>query len=98
MSPEALVDWLTKLGPWAVAGIVAYWLYLERKERINAQAEAKNLRIQIADERKETAMLLAELGEKTRDRMRELTDRIGEMVKSGKTLSDAVVKALGDRG
>lgn len=91
VDPETLVNWLTALGPWAVAGLLAYWLKLERAERIAAQTEATALRDQIADERQETAKALAEFGEAMRNKIRDFTEQLAShsrlvagFVKSGK--------------
>ncbi len=76
MDPVALVDWLTKLGPYAVAGLLAVWLVLERKERITAQADARELRDKRAEELKDGAEALAELGEAMRTALRELSQML----------------------
>lgn len=72
MDPTALVDWLTKLGPYAVAGILAVWLKLERAERVAAQADANQLRDKRTAEMRESVSALAELGEATRRTLEEL--------------------------
>jgi hypothetical protein len=76
MDPTALVEWLTKLGPWAVAGILVVWLSLERKERVAAQQDASKVRDELKSELKAGGGALAELGESTRSTLRELTDSV----------------------
>jgi hypothetical protein len=78
MDPTTLVDWLTTLGPYAVAGILAFWLKLERAERIAAQADANSQRDQRAAEMKESTGALAELGEATRKTLDELVRACGK--------------------
>ena len=78
MDPVTLVDWLTKLGPYAVAGLLAFWLKLERAERVAAQKDANELRDKRAQEMKERSDALAELGEATRRTLDELRRGLGE--------------------
>lgn len=78
--PATLVQWLIKAGPYAVALILALWLKLERAERIAAQKDAQQLRDKRAEELKQGAVALAELGETTRNRMREHDEKIGALL------------------
>jgi len=78
--PATLVQWLIKAGPYAVALILALWLKLERAERIAAQKDARNLRDKRAEELKQGTQALAELGETTRNRMREHDQQIGALI------------------
>lgn len=72
MDPETLFALMTKAGPWAVALILAFWLKLERAERVAAQTDANSLRDKRTTEMKETVGALAELGEATRKTLDEL--------------------------
>jgi len=76
MDPTAIVEWLSELGPWAVAGILVVWLSLERKERVAAQQDASKVRDELKLELKAGGGALAELGESTRSTLRELTDSV----------------------
>jgi len=78
VDPVTLIDWLTKLGPYAVAGILAFWLKLERAERVAAQADANTQRDQRTAEMKDRTEALAELGEATRRTLDDLTRAVGK--------------------
>lgn len=72
MDAVTLVDWLTKLGPFALAGVFAFWLKLERAERIAAQSDANVQREKRTSEMRERTEALAELGEAVRKTLDEL--------------------------
>jgi hypothetical protein len=78
MDPVTLVEWLAKLGPWAVAGILAFWLKLERAERVAAQADANAQRDQRTTEMQDRTEALAALGEATRKAIDGLTRAVGK--------------------
>lgn len=71
-----LLGWLTAAGPYAVTVILVVWLRLEREERIVAQRDANALRDRIMSDRQEQAEALAELGEATRNRLREHDEQL----------------------
>jgi uncharacterized protein YciW len=79
-SVNQLVEWLVKAGPYAVTTVVLVWLKLERTERLAAQTDLIALHRQIANERKESATAMGELGEATRDRLREHDDRLDKVL------------------
>jgi len=82
MNPADLLSWLTSAGPYAVTVIVSVWLRLERDERVKAQEDAKALRDQRFAEMKEQTELLAELGEITRNRLRDHDEQIARALEA----------------
>lgn len=76
MNPTTVVSWLTSAGPYAVTAIVLVWLRLEREERIKAQEDARVLRDQRYTEMREQTELIVELGEITRNRLRDHDSKI----------------------
>lgn len=61
-----LIAFLPTAGPWVAVMLLAWWLSLERKERVAAQIDARELRDKRATDLKEAAEALAELSEATR--------------------------------
>lgn len=61
-----LIGFLPTAGQFASILLLAWWLSLERKERIAAQKDANELRDRRASELQAAAETLAELGEATR--------------------------------
>lgn len=82
MSPVDLVSLLAGAGPFAVTLIVLVWLWFERAERKAAQDEVRSLNETIRNDRREQAVALAELGEATRNTLRELDGRLSAVIES----------------
>lgn len=80
MSPAELVNLLTGAGPYAVTLIVLVWLWFERAERKASQDEVRMLNETIRDDRREQAVALAELGEATRNTLRDLDGRMSAVL------------------
>jgi hypothetical protein len=76
MNPADVVSLLTGAGPYAVTVIVLVWLWFERAERQASQNEVRSLNETIRNDRKEQAVALAELGEATRNTLRDLELRV----------------------
>lgn len=82
--PVTIVKWLQSAGPYAVTLIVLVWLFLERKERVSAQEDAKNLRDDAAKKAGDAATAMATYGEGVRDALREHDARIDKMLEQAK--------------
>jgi hypothetical protein len=80
IDPVSIVQWLTAAGPYAVTLIMGIWLTLERAERLAAQADATACRDRLMSDRTEQAAALAELGEATRNRIREHDERLDRVL------------------
>lgn len=74
MDPTQLVDWLTKLGPFAVAGVFAYVWKLEREERKLQQAAKDTANQKLLDVALDSAKAMAAQGEATRNELRALRE------------------------
>ena len=75
-----LIGFLPTAGPFVALMLLAWWLSLERKERIAAQADATAMRDKRVAEMKETTEALAELGEATRSCLKEHDQHVDRVV------------------
>lgn len=75
-----IVEWLTRAGPYAVTLIVLVWLFLERRERLAAQEDARRLRDDAIVTTKESTTAMGQFGEAMRDRLRAHDERIDRVL------------------
>jgi hypothetical protein len=69
--PEQMTNFLTRAGPYAVTFIVLCWLFLERRERIAAQDDAKGLRTQMLDMQGKAITAMHDFGDEIKEGLRE---------------------------